>query len=99
MKTEQSELIGKVVQLGNVVRRYRSEGKLQSVAPPTIYGYMAFLRMAMAMPHMNEYQLASATLLGNGSVDDQKYIASVFNEVFGLQAVDDEDPTIGGNLF
>ena len=93
------DLIAKVVQLGNIIRRYRAEGKLQSVAPPTIYGFLAFLRMAVAMPHMTVHQVALATLLGNGSTEDQKYVANVFNEVFGLQAVDEDDPTMGGSLF
>jgi hypothetical protein len=99
MKRIDHGLIMKVVQLGNVIRRHRSEGNLQSVVPPTIYGYLAFIRMTQALPHLSLQQVALATLLGNASPGDRKYVASVFNEVFGLQALQDDDPAEGGNFF
>ena len=92
-------LIEKVVQLGNAVRRHRSEGDLQSVPPPTIWGYTAFLRMAGTLPHLNLQEIATSTLLGNASMEDRKQITGVFNEVFGLQNEDFDDPTLGVNLF
>lgn len=99
MERTEEDLITRTVQLGNVIRRHRSEGNLQSLVPPTIYGYQAFLRLAKAMPHLHLQQIALSTLLGNASVDDRKLVISVFNEVFGLQADVDDDPTLGGNLF
>jgi len=101
MKTKRLDdsLIQRVVQLGNVIRRHRSEGNLQSVPPPTIWGYMAFLRMAKFLPHLTLQQIAMATLLGNASLDDRKQVSSVFNEVFGLQSIDADDPTLVVNLF
>ena len=99
MGRSENGLIIKAVQLGNVIRRHRLEGNLQSVAPPTIYGYLAFLRMARTLPHLSIQQVASATLLGNASLEDRKIAASVFNETFGLRSVDKDDPTMGGNLF
>ncbi len=94
------DLIVKTVQLGNVIRRHRAEGNLQSISPPTIYGYMSFLRMAQSLPHLSLQQVAIATLLGNASLDDKKVVSSVFNEVFGLQTdTFEDDPTLGGNLF
>ena len=99
MDHTKDNLIGKTVQLGNVIRRHRSEGNLQSVAPPTIYNYQAFLRLAEALPHLQLQQIALCTLLGNASVEDRKLVISVFTEVFGLQADVDDDPTLGGNLF
>ena len=99
LKPVDEALIAKVVRLGQVIRRQRSEGNLQSVPPPTIYGYMAFLRLAQALPHLSIQQVATATLLGNASPDDRKLSSGVFNEVFGLQAEQDEDPTKGGGLF
>ena len=94
-----NDLIVKIVQLGNLIRRHRSEGNLQSTPPPTIYGYLSFLRMAQALPHLSVQQVALATLLGNASPEDHKYVAGVFNEVFGLQTAHEDDPTMGGNLF
>jgi hypothetical protein len=99
MATVNPELIVKAVQLGQVIRRYRAEGNLQSVAPPTLYGYLAFLRMAQALPHLSIQQVALATLLGNASGEDHKHITGVFNEVFGMQMADEDDPTLGGKLF
>jgi hypothetical protein len=99
MERMSHDLLIKVVQLGNVIRRQRADGNLQSLAPPTIYGYLAFLRMAQALPHLSLQQVALATLLGNASLEDRKHVASVFNEVFGLQPGHEDDPTMGGNLF
>ena len=80
-----NELIMKVVQLGSAVRRCRSDGTFQSVAPPTLYGYLAMLRMCSALPHLNPQQVALSTLLGNASVRDRKQAMSVLDEVFGLR--------------
>lgn len=93
------ELVLRVVRLGNAVRAQRSEGNLQSVPPPTIYGYLAFLRMALSLPHLSMQQIAMVTLLGNASVEDRKQAAGVFNEVFGLQTAEEDDTTLGVNLF
>lgn len=95
----QPEIVTKVVELGQVIRRHRAEGNLLSVPPPTIYGYLAFLRMASIMPHLSLMQVAQATLLGNASSEDHKHISSVFGEVFGLRQDDVDDPTLGPNLF
>ena len=99
MSTFNNDLIMKVVQLGNVIRRHRSEGSLQTAPPPTIYGYLTFLRMARALPHLSLQHVALATLLGNAGAEDRKQINGVFNEVFGLNTSGDDDPTTGGNLF
>ncbi len=93
-----SELAERIVKLGNTIRRYRMEGNLQSVVPPTIYGYLAMLRMAQSLPHLSVLQVALATLLGNASVEDSKHVKNIFNEVFGLQAVVDDDTSIGGDM-
>jgi hypothetical protein len=99
MDTTENSLVVKTVQLGNVIRRQRLQGSLQSVAPPTIYGYLAFLRMAHALPHLSLQQVAMATLLGNASLEDRKVAAGAFNETFGLNIADADDPTLGGSLF
>ena len=93
------ELVVRVVRLGNAIRGQRSEGNLQSVPPPTIYGYLAFLRMALSLPHLSLQQVAMATLLGNASEEDRKQAAGVFNEVFGLQTSEEDETTLGVNLF
>jgi hypothetical protein len=100
MKKIDYDLIVKTVQLGNVIRRHRAEGNLQSLSPPTIYGYLAFLQMTKFLPHLSLQQAAEATLLGNAGLEDKKIVSGVFNEVFGLQAeIFEDDPTLGGNLF
>lgn len=92
-------LIAKVVRLGHVIRRHRAEGNLQTVPPPTIYGYLAFLRMSQSLTHLTPQQVATATLLGNAGAEDMKHVTGVLNEVFGLRAETTDDPTMGGNLF
>lgn len=93
-------LAPKVVKLGTVIRRHKIEGNLQSLVPPTIYGYHAFLRMAKALPHFAPQQIARFTILGNASPEDQKMLSGVFNEAFGLRtAASANDPLMGGKLF
>ncbi len=93
-------LIVKVVELGNAIRQHRSEGKLRSIAPPTIYGYLAFLRAAQTLSHLSIQQIAQATMLGNAGVDDRKHAAGVLNSVFGIHGDPEEDVEMGvGNLF
>ncbi|MDY6988905.1 MAG: hypothetical protein SWQ30_12715 [Thermodesulfobacteriota bacterium] len=99
MKETEDDLIMKTVELGNAIRRHRAQGNLQSLPPPTISGYLALLRMARKVPHLSLQEIAQATLLGNASMDDRKYVSTVLNEVFGLQTVDEDDPTMGGHLF
>jgi hypothetical protein len=91
------EAILKAVHLGNVIRRHRSEGNLQSLPPPTIWGYLAFLRMSFGLPHLSLPQIATSTLLGNASAEDKKTVAVVLNEVFGLQETSGEE--LAANLF
>lgn len=93
------EVILKVVQMGHAIRRQRAEGGLLSVPPPTIYGYLSFLRMAQILPAMSLQQVAQATLLGNACFEDQKQLYGIFNEVFGLKGGDENSPGMGGDLF
>lgn len=99
LKPVDDALIAKVVRLGQVIRRHRSEGNLQSVPLPTISGYIALLKMRQVLPHLSVQQITAATLLGNASADDRKHISAVFNEVFGLQADQEDDPIKGSGLF
>lgn len=93
------ELVLHTVRLGQAIRRHKAEGTLLSVPPPTIYGYLAFLRMARALPHLSLQQVALATLLGNASPEDQKPAAGILNEVFGFKREEAEDPLKTGSLF
>ena len=92
------ELIKKVVQMGVVIRKHRSEGNLLSVPPPTIYGYLSFLRFAKALSHLSLQHVAQATLLGNASRDDDKFVQSVLAGAFGLKPAEGEDAPRGANL-
>ena len=98
-ETPDMQVIEKVVKLGQIVRRHQEEGNISSIPPPTISGYLALLRMASVMSHMSLHQVAGVTLLGNASRDDTKVIRGIFNEVFGLQAVETDDFSMGSHLF
>jgi len=97
-KTDE-ELVDKIVMLGHAIRRQRDEGNLHSAPPPTISGYLAFVRMAIRLRHLSLQQVAMATLLGHCSREDGKQASAVLNEVFGLQAIEADDPAMGVNLF
>jgi hypothetical protein len=92
------DTIQKVVRLGQLIRAQRGEGALQSVTPPTIYGYLSFIRMSCIMKHLTLQQIALVTMLGNASDDDQKVIPGLFHEVFGLQS-DCDEALLTSNLF
>jgi hypothetical protein len=93
------KLIRQVVLLGHEIRRLKAEGQLQSVIPPTIYGYLAFLRMVKGMSHFTCQQVAAATLLGNTSIEDQTLSNSLINQIFGFQMNEDEQMPLEGNMF
>lgn len=92
-------LVPRIVRLGHAIRQQRLEGNLQSVAPPSIYGYLALLRMAQALPHLTPQELVFHTLLGNTTAEDGKTATAVFNEVFGLLADLEDETRVGGNWF
>jgi MoxR-like ATPase len=92
-------LIERVVRLGQAIRRQRQEGSLLTLPAPTIATYVTMMQMAEALPHMSLLQIASDTALGNAGREDRKMAFAVFNEVFGLQPQDEEDPITGRGLF
>ncbi len=92
-------LIEKVVELGAEIRKQRQEGNLQSVIPPTIYGYQAFLRVAEHLPHLDPRQIAMVTLLGNASLEDRKVATGIVNRVFGHRKGHDPESIQEANLF
>ena len=96
-KVEEGSL-ARVVQLGSAIRRQRAEGKLQSVPPPTIYGYLSFVRLSRSLPELSLYDVARTTLLGNANRDDMNLLPGIFNEVFGVGAADVEDHAMAGGL-
>ena len=96
---DEPDLVQIVVRMGQVIRRHRLEGTLLSVPPPTIYGYLTFLRMAERLPHMSPQQVAALTLLGNASLDDRQATIGVFNEVFGVMPTEGGDPASGAHMF
>ena len=63
MQNTGDDLIVKVVKLGTSIRKQRAEGKLLSVPPPTIYGYLAFLRMTRARQRLSHIPFVFFTRL------------------------------------
>ena len=96
---QEAELVDKVVKLGLLIRSQRAEGNLQTVVPPTIYGYLAFLDMARSLPHLSPQQVAVVTLLGNAGSEDRNAVQVILNQVWGIQAAAAEGATGVQNLF
>jgi hypothetical protein len=99
IRDEVLDLIPGIVRLGNEIRGQKMEGNLQSITPPTIYGYLALLRLQQNMPYTSLQHAINATLLGNASQDDSNQALVLFNRIFGLQSeMDlDDDNTMGGD--
>jgi hypothetical protein len=96
--SKERNLLKKVVTLGTTIRKCQDDGNLTSLAPPTVYGYLNFIRLSKKMPQLSLPQVANLTLLGNASSEDD--VSAVLNEVFGIRdKPDDDDPTMGGDLF
>lgn len=74
--------IDKIVKLGNDIRQERTKGNLQSLPPPSIWGYMAFIRMAINLPHFSLREIAMSTMLGNASSEDREKVKSTFANAF-----------------
>ncbi|MEA3347809.1 MAG: hypothetical protein U9Q39_01975 [Pseudomonadota bacterium] len=99
IKPEVRDLIPGIVRLGNEIREQKMEGNLQSITPPTIYGYLALLRLQQNMPYISLQDAMNATLLGNASQEDSRQASALFNRIFGLQSeMDlDDDNSMGGD--
>jgi hypothetical protein len=91
-------LVIKVVELGQAIRVQRSQGNVLSVAPPTLYSYFAFLRLAHALSNLSVQEVANVTLIGSASPADRERLAGVFSEVFGLRKGRRGDTLMGGDL-
>lgn len=78
--------IKQVVKLGNMVRRAKLQGKLTSISAPTIYGYLAFLRLH-AFLQRSPLDAAKNTFLGNASAEDEKELLASIGEVEGFGVI------------
>jgi hypothetical protein len=90
------EVIRQVVLLGQLIRHDRSQGQLQSLPPPTIHGYLAFLRQHLALPHRSLPDVARATLLA-ATEEDRGQANARCIEVFGYAGATQEE-TAGATL-
>jgi MoxR-like ATPase len=84
------EVIRQVVMLGQLIRRDRSQGQLQSVAPPTIHNFLAFLRQHQAMPQRSLTDVALKTLAA-ASPEDRGQMMSLCAHAFGVAEVYQEE--------
>ncbi len=92
------DLFTRITALGAAIRKARGEGSLLSIAPPTIYGYLTFARMALSGHAGPPPRVAKVTMLGNASVEDQKLIGGLLQEVFGDMQDSGQDPTRSANV-
>jgi hypothetical protein len=93
------DVIPQIVKLGTKIREAKAEGRLQTVPPPTIHGYLAVLRLLRRLPTYELQDILENTLLGNASSDDRKLFPALYYEVFGSTPACDEDIAIGDDLF
>ncbi|MBM3211770.1 AAA family ATPase [Candidatus Poribacteria bacterium] len=83
---ELEQQIKQVVKLGNLVRRSKLQGKLTSISAPTIYGYLAFLRLHTFLQR-SPLEAAKSTFLGNASAEDEKELMAAIGETEGFGAI------------
>jgi len=92
-------LVPKIVKLGQKIRYQRLEGNLQSATAPTIYGYEGLLKKMNELPHLSLQKAVFNNFLGNMNNEDAKTARATFNEVFGLQAEDEEEVNLSRSMF
>lgn len=89
-----------LIYLGNAIRAEKMNGELTSIAPPTIDGYFTFLKMHNVLNHFSLQEIASSTILGNASKDDEKQASQLFSQFFGMHmAEEEEDISMISNAF
>jgi hypothetical protein len=91
-------LVLNIVELGGMLRTQRAQGNLLSLAPPTIYGYCAFIREAARDPHYPLPDVANLTLLGSANLEDREAAQALFCEVFGFRRETANSVAAGGDL-
>ena len=84
-----------VVRLGHEIRRRRALGELQSLVPPTIYGFMSCLRLKARHRSTSLMDALRCTLIGNASSEDMGAAWAVVSEVLGVGA---EAETLAGGV-
>jgi hypothetical protein len=94
----EEDLIVKGVYLGNEIREQRAQGELLSLAPPSLYGYFSYLRLAAALPHMPIQDVVEATLLGAAAPSDRDKALSLFSNAFGIRIESSNKTLTGGDL-
>ncbi len=85
VKVKDLAKVKKVVQLGQKIRVRRKEGNLQSLTPPTIYGYLAAVKLMEQQPDMPMEHVMGSTLLGSAKEEDSEEAWLLYDEVFGLR--------------
>jgi len=89
----------RLVLLGEKIRAARADGRFQSLAPPTIHGYLGALRLQALLPSYLLQDVLEHSILGNASSEDRKLFPALYHEVFGAEAVcSEEDVAIAGDL-
>ena len=78
--------IARIVALGSKIRQKKKDGALQSVPPPTLYGYAEFLRMHTRLPHVPVDTVAFATILGHCSDEDRSLAGNLLSTTHGVAA-------------
>jgi hypothetical protein len=85
-----------IVNIGNDLRERRSQGELQSVPSPTIYGYLALMRLHFHLPHLSLIDLFNCTLLGNASPSDTAAAKALVSDCLGIQLSEELEAVMGG---
>jgi MoxR-like ATPase len=84
------ELILQVVNLGREIRERRRQGSLLSLAPPSIYGFAAFLRASHRHGRLSPLEIAENTLLGAASMTDRESARVLFADAFAQKTNETE---------
>jgi hypothetical protein len=92
----EDQVVRDIVKLGHKIRERRSQGELQSVPSPTIYGYLALLRLYANLSHLSLIDLFNCTLLGNASPADTGAAKALVSDCLGIQLEQELDTVIGG---
>lgn len=80
-----------LIRVGDAIRKKRNEGRLLSVAPPTLYAYLTALKLSASLEAMPLGKLIGLTLLGNVMTDETEEAAAIVDEVLSQTSTGEND--------
>ena len=92
---ELQKIIWQIINLGNILRDYKSTGELISANHPTIDSMLAMVKMKISLPYLSISDITNFTLFGSVKSDEKKLVPLILSETL----FNEFDKTSVANIF